>query len=163
MVTLKNIRPPSQFKPKGIGEPVVGVRILVLPDAITPIIYPECNRTGTEMLCSLLHARMELAGVHVTGLSRGLPFNRSFYLFTVSALTPAQESIKEELEKLGLLEWAQVAWHDPREEAWRVWYSKSGRFESPSEEELAEEKELFARILSAVGKSKHSEDEPAGQ
>jgi hypothetical protein len=163
MVTLENIRPPGQFKPDGIGEPVIGVRILVLPDALTPISYPECNRTGTEMLSRLLQARMELAGVRVTQPFRGLPFNRAFYMFTVSELTPAQESIKEVLKELGLLDWGQIAWHDPREDVWRVSHSKSGRFEMPSAEELAGEREMFARIISAVEKSKGSEDEPAGQ
>ena len=163
MITIEQIRPPSQFKPEGIGEPVIGVRILVLPDALTPIIYPECNRTGTEMLCRLLQARMELAGVRVTEPFRGLPLNRAFYMFTVSDLPPAQESIKEVLKELGLLDWGQIAWHDPREEVWRVWYSKSGRFESPSKEEFAGEKELFARIISAIDAYTHSQGEPAGQ
>src|ERR1035438_6188877 len=107
MITLKQIRAPSQFKPDGIGEPLIGVRILVFPDALTPIIYPECNRTGTEMLCRLLQARMELAGVRVTKPCRGLPFNRAFYMFRVSNLTPAQESVKEVLKELGLLDWGQ--------------------------------------------------------
>src|ERR1035441_9385958 len=105
MITIEQIRPPSQFKPEGIGEPVIGVRILVLPDALTPIIYPECNRTGTEMLCRLLQARMELAGVRVGETSRGLSLNRAYFVFAVSELTPAQESIKEVLEELGLLDW----------------------------------------------------------
>jgi hypothetical protein len=163
MITLKQIRAPSQFKPDGIGEPLIGVRILVLPDALTPITYPECNRTGTEMLSRLLQARMELAGVRATKPLRGLPLNRAFYMFTVSDLPTAQESIKEVLKELGLLGWAQIAWHDPREEVWRVWHSKSGRFDSPSAEEFAGEKELFARIISAIDAYTNSQDEPAGQ
>jgi hypothetical protein len=84
-------------------------------------------------------------------------------MFSVSELAPALESIKGELEKLWLLRPAQIAWHDPREDTWRVWHSQSGRFEFPSDEELRAEKDLLAYIRSAIEKFQQSINEPAGQ
>ena len=163
MLAIKQIDPPVQFKPEGIGEPVIGVRILILPDVVAPLFTPAHNRVGTKLLGRLLQARMELAGVHVTYVSRGFPLNWAFLMFGVSELAPAQQAVKEELEKLGLLEEAQIAWRDPREEVWRIFYSKSARFESPSDEELADERQLFEQILNAADKSKESGDEPSVQ
>jgi hypothetical protein len=98
---------------------------------------------------------MELAGMRVKWVSRGLPLNRASFMFSVSELAPALESIKVELEKLWLLRSAQIAWHDPREDTWRVWFSPSGRFELPSDEELDAEQDFLAHIHSALEKSQH--------
>jgi len=106
---------------------------------------------------------MELAGVRTTEVSQGFPLNRAAYIFSVSELAPAHEAIKAELQKLGLLDWAQIAWRDPREEVWRVWHSKSGRFESPSCEELAAEGEFLDAVLGAAKKGQQSEHESSGQ
>ena len=163
MLAIKQIAPPCQFNPQGIGQPVIGVRIVIVPDVVAPLFTPERNRVGTEILWRLLKSRMEQAGVRVTEVYRGFPLNQSFYMFSVSELTPALESIKEDLEKLGLLEWAHIVWLDPREDVWRIWYSKAAWFEPPSDEELAAEGQLFDSILSAAKKSKQSEDEPSGQ
>jgi len=163
MVTIKQIDPPAKFKPQGIGEPVIGVRILVLRDAGTPYFYPEHNRTGREMLCRLLEARMELSGVRVTEIAQGLELNRAYYIFTVSEITPAQEVVREELAKLGMLDWAQIAWRDPREEIWRVLWSKSGRFDPPSDEELEIEIRFLDGMIEARKKFQQSEDESPGQ
>jgi hypothetical protein len=149
MFASQQIRPPRQFKPEGMGEPVVGVRILVSPGVFTPYIYPVHNRAGTEMLCRLLESRIELKGVRVTEASRAFEFNRSVYIFTVSKRGPALEAIKEELAKLALLECAQVGWRDPREDVWRVCHSKSGRFEMPSDEEFAATKKLLETLIRA--------------
>jgi hypothetical protein len=155
MPTVKEIDPPSQCKPNGIGEPLIGVRILVEPGLDTLLFSGESNRVGTEILCRLLQARMELAGMRVKWVSRGLPLNRASFMFSVSELAPALESIKVELEKLWLLRSAQIAWHDPREDTWRVWFSPSGRFELPSDEELDAEQDFLAHIHSALEKSQH--------
>jgi len=163
MLTLKQLEPPVQFRPEGIGEPLIGVRIIIMPEGFAPIFTPAHNRVGTKLLCRLLQARMELAGVHVTYGSCGFPLNRAYLMFGVSELAPAQQAVKEELEKLGLLEEAQIAWRDPREEIWRVLHSKSAHFESPSDEELADERQLSERLLNAAEKSKETGDEPSVQ
>jgi hypothetical protein len=163
MLAIKQTDPPVQFKPEGIGDPLIGVRILIKPGGAAPILTPEHNRVGTKLLGRLLQACMELAGVHVTNGLCGFPLNRAFLTFAVSELAPAQHAVKEELEKLGLLEEAQIAWRDPREEIWRVLYSKSAHFDSPSDEELADERQLFERLLNAADKSKESGDEPSVQ
>jgi hypothetical protein len=163
MFDCKQIEPPVQFKPEGIGEPIIGVRILVLPDPLNPIRLPKQNRIGTKILCRLLQARLELAGVMATGISYGLELNQAFCIFTVSELGPAQEAMKAELEELGLLPSAQIAWFDPREQAWRVLYSQSGRFDSPSDEEFAAERGFFAEIIAAIEKLQQSKDELSGQ
>ena len=163
MFTIKQIDPPVQFRSEGIGEPVIGVRILIAPGGTTPIVNPEHNRVGTQLLCRLLQARMELAGVHVTCASGAFPLNRAYIRFGVSELAPAQQAVKEELEKVQLLDSAQIAWHDPREVVWRVWYSKSARFESASDEELADERQLLEKILSAANNQKDPGNEPSGQ
>jgi len=152
MLALKQICPPGQFKPEGIGEPVIGVRILIPLDTAAPYFFPEQNRAGAEILCRLLQARMEMAGVCVARVSRGLALNRAYYLFTVSELFLALEAVKEELEEIGLLEWAQVAWHDPREDVWRISHSKSARFEAPSDEELATERQFLDALVRAAEK-----------
>jgi hypothetical protein len=160
MIASQQIAPPGQFSPQGIGEPVIGVRIMVSPDAVTtPYLYPENNRVGTEMLCRLLEARMELAGVRVTEPSHSLAFNWSAYAFTVSELGAALNAIKEELGKLGLLLQAHIAWRDPREEVWRVWHSKSNWFEMPSDEAFAAETKLRAAVIDAGKAILQSEDE----
>jgi hypothetical protein len=159
MLTTKQIDPPIQFKPEGIGEPVIGVRILLPIHPITPYNYPAYNRVGTELLCRLLQVRMEQAGVHVTEPFGVLQFNWSFYLFTASQLEPALNAIKEELEKLGLLNWAQIGWHDPREEAFCVWWSKTGRFDVPSDGEMAAERNVLAALVDVAKEIKQSEDE----
>jgi len=106
---------------------------------------------------------MELAGVRTAEVSQSFPLNRAAYIFTASELAPAQEAIKAELQKLGLLDWAQIAWRDPREEVWRVWHSKSGRFESPSCEEFAVEGKFLDAVTSAAKGFRQSEDEPSRQ
>src|ERR1035441_4709837 len=109
MLASKQIDPPARFNRQGIGEPLIGVRIFVSRDALSPFLFPEHNRIGTQILCSLLQARMELAGIRVTEASQGFAFNVAAFMFTVSKLVPAQEAIKAELEKLGLLAWVQIA------------------------------------------------------
>ncbi len=163
MITSKQIAPPGQFNPQGIGEPVIGMRMMVSSDVVTSYLYPEDNRVGTEMLCRLLEARMELAGVRVTEPSYYLAFNWSAYLFKVSELGAALGAIKEELGKLGLLHWAHIAWRDPREEVWRIWHSGSGWFEMPSDEALAAENKLRAAVIDAGKAVQELENEPPGQ
>ena len=163
MPTVEEIDPPVQFKPAGIGEPVIGVRILVKPGLDTLLFSGEQNRVGTEILCRLLQARMELAGIRVTGIGRGLPLNRASFMFSVSKLVPALESIKGELEKLWLLRAAQIAWHDPRENTWRTWFPQSGRFEWPSDAEFEAETDLLAYTRRALEKVQQSRNEPPGQ
>lgn len=115
------------------------------------------------MLRNLLRARLEAAGVQVSEVASAFEFNRSYYEFAVSELALALESIKLELEKLWLLESAQIAWHDPREYVWRVSHSKSGCFEAPSNEEWAEDTELLARLRSIFEQNQGSRDESSGQ
>ena len=163
MLASKQIDPPAQFTPEGIGEPVIGVRIFVLRDALSPYLFPEHNRIGTEILCSLLQARMELAGVRVTETAYGFPFNEAVFMFTVSKLVPALKAVKAELEKLGLQTYAQIAWSDPREEVWRVWHSKSGRYDLPSDEEFASNGKILDAFINAAKKLPVLKDEPSGQ
>jgi len=163
MLAFKQINPPGQFKPDGIGEPVVGVRVFARRDALGYAVYQKHDRAGTNVLCSLLQARMELAGVRVTEISEGFPLNDAAFIFTVSELVPAQEAVKQELEKLGLLGWAQIGWHDPREGVWRLWHPKAGRFDSPSPEELSIEGKIFAALISFAEKLPVLKDEPSGQ
>jgi hypothetical protein len=163
MLTVQEIQPPVQLSSNGIGEARIAVRILI-DDRVDTLLYSgEPNRVGTEMLCRLLQARMELAGLRVTEVSRGFPFNRASFMFSVSKLALALETIKGELEKLWLLGSAQIAWHDPREDTWRVWHSQSGRFEFPAGEELRAEKDFLAYVRSALEKFQQSRNEPAGQ
>src|ERR1035441_5173985 len=124
MIASKQIDPPAQFKPQGIGELVIGVRIFVRRDALSPYFFPEHNRIGTEMLCSLLQARIELAGVRVTESAEGFPFNGAAFTFTVSKLVPPLEGVKAGLKKPILLTEAQFPCPNPREDVWRVWHSK---------------------------------------
>jgi hypothetical protein len=84
-------------------------------------------------------------------------------MFSVSELVPALECIKGELGKLWLLGSAQIAWHDPREDTWRVWHSQSGRFEFPSDEELRAEKDFLAYVVNAFEKFQQSRNEHSGQ
>jgi hypothetical protein len=163
MLASLQIPPGSQFVPQGIGEPLIAVRILIEDGVETLIFSGEQNRVGTEILCRLLQARMELAGLRVTAIYRGLPLNRAAFMFSVSELAPALECIKGELEKLRLLGSAQIAWHDPREDTWRVWHSQSGRFEFPADEELHAEQDFLAHVRSALEKLQQSKNEPAGQ
>ena len=163
MITSKQINPPAQFKPDGIGEPVIGVRILIQSELEVLSYYPAQNRIGTDMLCSLLVSRMEQAGVRVGEVLRGLEFNQSFYTFEVSEITPAQESIKDELGKLVLLDSAQIAWYDSRECVWRVFHSKSGWFEAPSGRELDDYAKFLAELRSVLKRGQRSKDEPADQ
>ena len=163
MTASKQIDPPAQFKPQGIGELVIGVRIFVRRDALSPYFFPEHNRIGTEMLCSLLQARIELAGVRVTQSAQGFPFNGAACTFTVSKLVPALEAVKAEMEKLILLTEAQVAWLDPREDVWRVWHSKSGRYDPPSDEEFASNGKILDALTNAAKKLPVLKDEPSGQ
>ena len=163
MITLKQIRPPGQFKPEGIGEPVIGVRILISPEPASPVFFPADNRIGTELLCRFLQARLEHAGVHVAELYAGFPFNRSYYEFTVSELALGGKVVKEGLEKLDLLRVSQIVWRDTREGVWRIWHTNTARVEVPSEEELATEREFFAARISALNKRQESQDESPGQ
>lgn len=160
MLTLKQTDPPAHFKPGSLGEPVVGVRIVIPNHALSAYLFAAQNRIGREILGRLLLARMELAGVMVTEFHGGFELNRAFYLITVSELAPALRAVKEELEKMGLAEFLQLAWRDPREEIWRVFFSRSGRFDSPSDEELSTEKDLTAEALKR-GKAFQKENEPA--
>jgi hypothetical protein len=144
MQGCQQVQPPSKLNPQGIGEPVIGVRIL--REAVS-CFFPDGNRIGAEIMCRLLQVRMELAGVHVTEPMHGFQLNASYYQFTVSELATALKAIKEELEKLELVEWSQIAWRDPREDVWRASHSQSGRFDVPSDEEFAIERELLAEII----------------
>jgi hypothetical protein len=163
MLASIEIRPPSQFNPQGIDEPVIGVRLYLLPDVITPYLSPKDNRFGTILLCRLLQARMELAGVRVAKATGTLEFNLSYYLFAVSEIQPALVAVKAELEKLSLLPVAQIAWHDPREGVFRVWHSKSGRFDEPPSELEDAETRFLAALSNANKVLQQLEDEPAGQ
>jgi|ERR1039458_825030 hypothetical protein len=163
MAALKQITPPGQFKPEGIGEPVIGVRIFVPTKEPLPCYYPRDNRIATKLLCGLLEARMELAGVHVTESSEGLEFNWSFYMFTVSELEPGLKAIKDELAKLGLLGLAQIGWYDPREDIFRSWHSKSGRFDAPSDPEFEINKRHLAALCNLAKKLKQEEYGSSGQ
>jgi hypothetical protein len=163
MLASIQIRPPGQLNPQGIGELFIGVRIWVMPEAIAPYIAPKNNQIATMILYRLLQARMELAGMRVTSASGILEFNWSYYLFSVSELEPALEAIKAELEKLGLLAGAQIAWYDPRELVFRVWYSKSGRFDEPSSEVLNADAKLCAALRDAAKEFQQLKDEPPGQ
>lgn len=164
MLTAKEIDPPLQLKNGQMGEWSIGVRILIAPGLDTLVFGGgEQNRVGTEMLCRLLQARMELAGMRVTEVSRGLPLNRAAFMFSASELAPALECIKGELEKLWLLRCAQIAWRDSREEVWRVWHSQSGRFEWPSDEQFEAEKDLLAYIRRALEKFQQPRNASASQ
>lgn len=160
MIALKQIDPPALFKPEGIGEPVIGVRIMVSADVLSPCFFPAHNRIGGDLLLRLLKARIELAGVKVTEFCHGFELNRSAFMFTVSSaseLAAAQQAVKDELEILGLLEFAQIAWYDTRELIWRVFRSATGRFDWVSEEELAVESVFIGAITEAV--KKHNQQE----
>ena len=163
MFTVKQIEPPAQFRPEGIGEPTLGVRMSIAPGGAALILTPEHNRVGTQVLSRLLQAALKLAGVHVSQASSAFPLNRAFVWLVVSEISPAQQAVKEELEKLQLLEYAQIAWRDPREQIWRLCYSKSCRFDAPADEEYADERQLFEKILNAANKHQESGDEPSGQ
>jgi hypothetical protein len=163
MIASQQIAPPGQLNPDGIDEVFIGVRILLLPDALDAYVFPENNRIGTLLLCRLLEARMELAEVRVIQSSGSLEFNWSYYLFSVSKRLPAMEAVKEELEKLGLLAGAQIAWRDPREEIFRVWYSKSGRFDVPTAAQSNADKKALDALTEAAKKPQQLEDESPGQ
>ena len=163
MLTSQHSGPPVTLNPQGIGEPKVGVRILLSPDLRCPLLNPEQNRIGREILCRLLQVRLEMAGVPANKVFEGLPLNEAFYLFSTPKLTPAMEAIKGELEKVGLLSSAQIAWLDPREGVWRVWHPQGGRFEMPSDEELAAERSMLAQLIGAVEKGLQSGNEQPGQ
>jgi hypothetical protein len=162
MLDCQQIRPPAKFNPQGIGEFTIGVRILIPREAVSHAFFPDGNQIGTEIMCRLLQARMEQAGVHVTEPGFGLVLNSSFYMFIVSELAAAQEAIKKEMEKLRLLEWVQIAWRDPREDVWRDWYSKTSRFEVPSDEEFAADRALLDEITAMWRKAFPPKDEPPG-
>ena len=163
MFSLKHMEPPAQFSPQGIGEYVIGVRLLVLTEPGTQLLLPESNRTGTNILGRLLQARMEAAGVCVIKSLWSFDLNRSFYWFRVSEIAAAQETVKKELAELRLLQWVQIAWYDPREGVWRACHSKTGRFEVPTEEELAADMEFISSVITALEQCQQSKDEPAGQ
>lgn len=163
MLASIQIRPPRQFNPQGIEEPVIGVRLCVVPNAVTVYLHPPANHFGTVLLCRLLQARLELAGVRVASATGTLELNWSYYLFAVSELVPALEAIKAELEKLGLLPAAQIAWHDPREAVFRLWYPQAGRFDRPAGE-LWEAYDKFQEALRAAAKKLQPlADETAGK
>ena len=149
---------------KQIGAPgVLGVRILPPRNALTNYVFPEHNRIGSEMLCRLLHARMDLAGVKATETYHGFALNRAFYMFAVSEPCAALEAVKAELENLCLIEWAHIAWRDLQGDMWHVWHSNADGFKSPSDEEFADERGFLEATVNAAKKSQQTDYDPPSQ
>lgn len=146
MLTCEQIVLRIESKPEAAGKSVIMVRVLVSPNAATPYFLPEHNRSGTNLLRDLLQARMELAGVRVSDVFGMLQLNRSYYNFTVSDLGPAEIAVKEELNKHGLLSWAQIISRGPGDPSFRVLHSKTGHFELPSREEAAADLDLLKQF-----------------
>ncbi len=142
MEPSKQSSPPNQTETEAAGKCIVAVRLVIPPDPAAELMWPKNNRIGTQLLCRFLQTRLEIAGVRIYSARGGLEFNRSFYLFHLSSRKAALETIKTELEALGLLAWAQIGWHDERELVFRVWPPQPGRFDMPSEDLEVESKIL---------------------
>ena len=100
----------------------VGVRLAIPENAVLAPLFPVNNRWASLLLCRLLRMRMEAAGATVKNSDWAFPFNRSLYLFTV-AQSPSGETLAAvwaEIAAVGLLAWAQIAWHAEGEVDWRL-------------------------------------------
>ena len=155
MNTLKDTNPPTtEPAPQGAGEdnPVVAVRLSIPENAVTAPIFPSSNRWATMILSRLLRNRMEAAGIAVTNSYPAFPFNSSLYLFDLAQKPagPALAVIRGEMEALGLLDHAQIAWRDHDELVWRLYYPKSGVFKAPSKEESEANSRLLMEAEEAL-------------
>jgi hypothetical protein len=152
MNTLLQRPPANPLAEFSSEDPVVAVR-LVIADLIPILLwYPENNRGGTHLLCRLLEARVESTPAGVRSAVATLPFNCSFYLFTLNAspVGPALEAIRDELCALNLLPFSQIAWHDPREGIFRMFHPAEGDFLVPSEEERQADIKWFNAAKAAL-------------
>jgi hypothetical protein len=163
MLALKEIGPPARSKSEDNGEQLLGVRIMIFPDAINCDLFPDKNRIGTAMLGRLLRSRIELAGPRVSQMGSVLEFNRSYYVLAVSAIETALRATKEELQELGLLNYAQIAWLDSREGFFRLWHPKTGRFDKPSDQTLDSDRAMLDALTAALWAGRQSEYEPPGE
>jgi hypothetical protein len=128
--------------------------------AATPALFPRNNRIGAELFAWLLRAKIEAAGVRVIAADFTLPFNESFYLFTLGSwpVGPALAAVESEMATLGILGWAQIAWHDCNEGVFRLHHPKSGEFSVPTDSERAAEDELFRRMTALRGRDRTKDE-----
>jgi hypothetical protein len=156
MNNLSETRPPGARNPSGVEELNVWVRLSIPSDPFCRVAFPPMNRIGTQLLSRLLQARMEAAGLLVTRPSLGMEFNSAVCAFTVSELQAALSAIKTELGGLGLLDWAQIAWDDPREGVFRIFHPESGTLVLPSEAERQSEADFIAKVYEQAKRSREA-------
>jgi hypothetical protein len=133
-------------------DPVVAVRILLPEWPWTALVYPGENRVATKLLKATLQDRINATGAGVRSALAVLPFNRSFYISTLSsrAAGPALQAIHDEMSTLGLLSFTQIAWHDPREGVFRTVHPVGSTIAIPTEGEREAESRLTRELLRAV-------------
>lgn len=122
-------------------DPVIAVRLLIPTSSLGRFWYPENNRIATDLLCRLLVARIAATQCGVRSALPSLQLNRACFLFALNSrpIGLALEAIREELSSLQILIFSQIAWHDPDEGIWRMFYPIAGIFPMPSKEEFAAE------------------------
>ena len=136
------------------SESVISVRLVIPDSAILAPLFPRDNRWAPRLLCRLLRNRIEAADVTVKSFEFAFPFNGSFYLFTVvqRPAGTALAAVREELAAVGVIAWAQIAWHDQDELVWRLYYPESGVFGWPAKEEFDAEFRVASEGQEAVQK-----------
>lgn len=146
------------------SEPVIGVRLSIPNDALHLSVFAFNNRWTTLLLWRLLRSRIEATGIPVTTSGCAFPFYRSFYRFeVVTAPIAPLTAVRDELEGLSLLNFAQIALWDGRELVWRIFHpAEPGIFMGPTEEELGAESREIARDQEIIHKL-DQQDAAAGQ
>src|ERR1035441_1137181 len=136
------------------SESIISVRLGIPDNSQLAPLFPGNNRWAPRLLCRLLRNRIEAVDVTVKSFEFGFPFNRSFYLFTVvqRPAGTALAAVREELAAVGVIAWAQIAWHDQDELVWRLYYPESGVFVAPAKEEFDAELRLASEGQAAVQK-----------
>lgn len=153
MNTLKDFNPPVAEPSQCEDDcPLVGVRINIPETPATALLWPSNNSVATEILHRLLRTCIEAAGIAVKGSGRALPFNSSLYFFDLAKRPagPALVAVKAELEALGLLNFAQIAWRDHDEGIWRLYHPNLGVFRVPSSEEMGAYSRLLAETYESI-------------
>lgn len=140
-------------------DPVVAVRILLPEWPLLAFLYPGENRVATELLKATLQDRINATAAGVRSALAMFPFNRSFYVFTLSSRPagPALRAIHDEMSKLGLLSFTQIAWHDPREGVFRTVHPKGSTIVIPPDGEREAESRFTRALAQAVLRKRTSE------
>lgn len=153
MNTIQDFNPPVTEPIQCADDcPVVGVRINIPETPLIAPLWPSGNRAATEILSRLLRRCIEAAGIAVKSSGHALPFNRSWYCFDLAKRPagPALVAVQAELEALGLLNVAQLSWHDHDAGIWRIYHPGLGVFKVPSSEEMEANSRLIVGANEAI-------------